>query len=256
MKKLVSLSALAVSGVMFSSSAHACAGNDHACIQRQQTIAALHNNPAMCQYGYNPNCQTQTARSSISDTPPPQVTTGQCQARPQGGKACLTIYKQDPDYKFHLMETNAQGNLVYARFYHVDGQTIKSEQWYNAQGIKHGAFKSYHPNGTQKSLGNFVNGQLQGDYKIHDENGQLIKIEHYQHDNIILEVFYQNGKKHGQETEFDYVQTKKGLAQVIARTAQWVSGVKHGEEQFFETNHKGKTKLVKTIIWQNGKPNS
>ena len=253
MKKLFSLSALTACGVLFSSSAMANCYCEQGMIQGGgQCVAPAGPNNSIVVIGYA-ICRGQSAYKRDDDTLPPQVTTNQCQARPQGGKACLTVYKQDPDYKFHLIETNAQGNTVYARFYHTDGQAIKSEQWYNAQGIKHGAFKSYHPNGRQKSLGNFVNGQLQGDFKIHDENGQLITVEHYKNDNGVLETHYQNGKKHGQETEFDYIQTTKGHTQIITRTAQWAGGVKHGEEKFFEATSKGKIKLVKTIIWQNGK---
>ena len=254
MKKQLTFFALAIGGMVPSLSVMACSpnmANYGNCIrQQQQAHQQIMQQAHMQQSGYYGQ---PTRPQRTENTPPPQVTTNQCQARPQGGKACLTVYKQDPDYKFHLIETNAQGNTVYARFYHTDGQAIKSEQWYNAQGIKHGAFKSYHPNGRQKSLGNFVNGQLQGDFKIHDENGQLITVEHYKNDNGVLETHYQNDKKHGQETEFDYIQTKKGHTQIITRTAQWVGGVKHGEEKFFETNNRGKTKLIRTVMWQNGK---
>ncbi len=257
MKKLLTLSALATCGVLFSPSASAtCAGNDNACIQRMNTIGALHNDPSLCAYGYNPNCypnQQSGSRSRSADMPPPPPTSvRECQATPQGTQMCAEVSIKVPNYTFNVMETNTQGNIVYARFYHVDGRTVKSEQWYNAQGYKHGAFKSYHQNGRTKSLGNYVNNQLQGDFKIHDENGQLIKIEHYKDDWSVLETHYQNGKKHGQEAEFTYVNTRKGLTPVVIRTTQWANGKKHGEEKFFEADKKARPKLIRTVVWQNG----
>lgn len=198
-----------------------------------------------------PICHAQP-RKRADDTPPPPTSVRECQATPQGTQMCAEVSIKVPNYTFNVMETNAQGNIVYARFYHVDGRTVKSEQWYNAQGYKHGAFKSYHQNGRTKSLGNYVNNQLQGDFKIHDENGQLIKIEHYKDDWSVLETHYQNGKKHGQEAEFTYVNTRKGLTPVVIRTAQWANGKKHGEEKFFEADKKARPKLIRTVMWQNG----
>lgn len=193
-------------------------------------------------------------RQSKYDAPPPPVTKDICEARPHGGKACLTVYISDPNYKFKLTETNAQASLLYFRDYHIDGNTIKAET-HLKDGIRHGVFKTFHENGQPKGLGNFVNGQLQGEYKVYDENGRLIEIEHYKDDENVLEISYQNGKKHGQEIEYGYLNNgKKGLTQYVLRTAQWQNGIKHGEEKFFEVvNKKGKTKLVKTVMWQNGK---
>lgn len=254
MKKLVTLSAFALFATLgVHQSAMANCYCPQGMLSQGLCYAPQGQNNSMRPIGYAV-CPAQPARSSRYDTPPPRVTDDICQARPQGGKSCLQVYKSDPNYKFNLTETNRQGTIVYFRAYHIDGDTVKSEQWYNENGLKHGAFKSYHPNGNTKSIGNYVNNLLQGEFKIHDENGQLIKIEHYQDDVDVLDVFYQNGKKHGQETEYGYTQTKRGLVQYIARTAQWVNGVKHGEEKFFEvTNNRGKTRLVKTVIWQNGK---
>lgn len=112
-------------------------------------------------------CPVSPPRQPKYDSPPPSLTDDICEARPKGGKACLKVSKADPNYKFDLTETNAQGNIVYFRDYHIDGNTTKAENNFK-DGIRHGIFKTFHDNGQPKGLGNFVNGQLQGEYKIFD----------------------------------------------------------------------------------------
>lgn len=244
MKKLLTLSALATCGVLFSPSAVACSPNlpnyGNCVRQQQQTQQQILQAQQQQGYANNPSQAQQYQKPTLYQS---------CEARPQGGQTCLATLKDGR--KVHISETNAQGVKVYFRTYYADGNTIESEQQYQ-DNVAHGAFKSYHLNGKPQFLGNYVNGKLHGELKTHDENGRLIKVEHYQNDVEILRTDYQNGKKHGLEVEFGYAQNNPKLP-VVIRTAQWVNGVKHGEEQFFEiTNKKGKTKLIKTVMWKNG----
>lgn len=223
MKKFLILSAFGVLAILgFNQLAMANCYCPQGMLSQGLCYAPQGQNNSMRPIGYAICPASPRQSSSKYDTPPPSVTDNICQARPQGGKVCLKVYKSDPNYKFNLTETNAQGNIVYFRDYHIDGDTIKAESYFNQDSIRHGVFKTFHENGQPKGLGNFVNGQLQGEYKIFDTNGQIIKIEHYKDHETILEIAYQNGKKHGQEIEYGYLDNgKKGLTAYISRTAQW-----------------------------------
>lgn len=223
----------------------------------------LHGNQCIAQFGYNspvrvlsmavcpaqsghrPNKESFTAYNPYDE---------KCQTLQNNTKRCAYTSKTTGEL-MNVSDFNAQGGISVNRLYHAGSQSLKSEQFYDEQGRKHGTFRSYHANGKPNGIGQSVHGKLQGDFRLHDENGQLIKIEHYKDEQLILEIHYANNQKHGQEIEYGYLDGgKKGLIPYIARTAQWVNGIKHGEEKFFEaTNKKGKTKLVKTVMWQNGK---
>lgn len=249
MKKLLTLFALATCGVLFSPSAMANCYCEQGVMSGDACLVPRNINSSsgsMMPIG-RPICPAQSGGQAPTYKKPTLYQS--CESRPQGGQACLATLKDGR--KVHVSETNAQGVKVYFRTYYADGNTIESEQQYQGN-VAHGAFKSYHLNGKPQFLGNYVNGKLHGELKTHDENGRLIKVEHYQNDVEILRTDYQNGKKHGLEVEFGYAQNNPKLP-VVIRTAQWVNGVKHGEEQFFEiTNKKGKTKLIKTVMWKNG----
>lgn len=85
------------------------------------------------------------------------------------------------------------------------------------------------------------------------DNGQLYRID-YHSDNVTKRhsVGYHNNKKHG--TEYEMILLKNNRDWTVIRQATWLNGQKHGEEKFFElVNKRGKTKLVKTVMWQHGK---
>lgn len=252
MKKFLILSTFGIFGVLgFMQSAIACNPSDphyNSCVYHNIILPAQQNQPRISQ------AQAQAYQRALDQPikPLPDRYHEQCQAQPSGTKLCQYIYKDTGKIGF-VFETNTSGTVLYYRRYDNAG-ILKSESWYNNQGHRHGAFKAYHNNGKLSGESNFVNGQLQGEYKVYDENGRLIEIEHYQDDKNILEFQYANDQKHGQETQYQYIQLRQNTVQVPIRTAQWQNGIKHGEEKFFEVvNKKGKTKLVKTVMWQNGK---
>lgn len=254
MKKLLTLSVLATCGVLFSPSAMANCYCEQGVISGDACLVPRNINSSsgsMVPIG-RPICPAQSGGQALSQPrkPLPDRYHEQCQAQPSGTKLCQYIRK-DTGIISSIFETNANGKVLYYRRYNNVG-VIKSEIWHNQQGEVHGAFKAYHDNGKLSNEANFVNGKMQGESKVYDQNGALIEIEYYHDDKNVLEFEYANNQKHGQETQYQYVQVRGNTVQVPVRTAQWVNGVKHGEERFFEANKKGKTKLVRTVMWQNG----
>ena len=54
----------------------------------------------------------------------------------------------------------------------------------------------YHENGNLEEIGNFKNGELEGEWKVYRKNGKLEKIENYKNGEREGEwkYYYENGK--------------------------------------------------------------
>ncbi len=89
--------------------------------------------------------------------------------------------------------------------------------------------------------------------KIFDEDtGKLAQLIFYKPnkagiDKKWIAQLYQKDPNHVIEIEFN-IDTNAPI-----RVTNWVNDVKHGEEKFFKQSMLGKPKVVRTVMWQNGK---
>ena len=81
---------------------------------------------------------------------------------------------------------NNRKHGVWRSYYDYTGSLMIEENYQN--GIQHGRFVSYHPNGKLLSEGQFFNGLREGCFSIYDEEGNNIKRLLFIHDNQIEDL--------------------------------------------------------------------
>ncbi len=99
---------------------------------------------------------------------------------------------------------------------YFDNGQLKKIAEINENGDLHGTVTEYHENGTVKSIGNWVDGIEDGEFKTFYNNGQLQAhyfmkdgllsdcADHFTNEGNLLEKkCYQNGKKHGAFKRYD-----------------------------------------------------
>lgn len=205
MKKLLTLSALATCGVLFSPSANAtCAGNDNACIQRMNTIGALHNDPNLCAYGYNPNCSGSSSSSKSGQQAPMLImnsnVTQTC--RPAQDVHQICEYHHIHTGKLSsVTATNQNGDDVYTIGYQDGKVTFKTI--YEYQKTKHGTLvkaTTYDGNGKldhiNQEVSKFIDKKNPHTHEVtfYDGNGNVSRIEHRWMGNVVYSQEYPDKK--------------------------------------------------------------
>ena len=92
----------------------------------------------------------------------------------------------------HYVNNKKHG--VWREYYDSNGGLMIEEAYLN--GVKHGRFASFHPNGQILSEGEFQYGSREGCFKVYDENGTHVRNIVFL-DNEEIGVF--DGHKHGVE---------------------------------------------------------
>ncbi|WP_204352533.1 toxin-antitoxin system YwqK family antitoxin [Aggregatibacter kilianii] len=186
------------------------------------TKGALQNDPALCGYGYNPNCSSgsYSGGSSSQYTPPPPLT--RCEVLKNGNERCYRYYDAAHTILESVITQTPKGATVgeYVR-YSPSGKPLAIMQ-YNNEGQKHGKMVFYREDGTLKGDIQYQNDLEHGLDRVYDENGKLFKVWEHKHGHII----------HMQEMD---------------------GNVKHGKEEFYRTNNKGEDEVYRTQEWENGK---
>ncbi len=177
--------------------------------------------------------------------------TTDCQRFSDGRKTC-SMYSNETGKLEGLMVYSASGEIISQKTYNngvLVLENIYDEISQEEQSIY------YTRNGTVSLIIKKVKGQeYTAQWYSFDDNENLIDILWYKvgksSEKPWIKQAYQNNQKHGKEYEYDIDNYQ---SYVVIREANWVNGVKHGEEKFFKPKMLGKPKLVRTVMWQNGK---
>lgn len=115
-------------------------------------------------------------------------------------------YKNDLPYgeqiDYYAIYTDDSFNYAPAN---EDGSAkTKSIKFYNENGKEHGEFKDFYPNGKEKLIINFVNGDLQGMERSYDIDG-----------NLIIKKTYEKSKLHGEVLEYHYKYLDESYTNVV-----------------------------------------
>lgn len=170
-----------------------------------------------------------------------------CQPTQDGGQAC-SLYAND---RLNFTDfTDKNGKMIFRRYYYEDHRKIvKQESAYNGKNNRHGKTVIYYDNGQPKYVLNYVNNKAQGEERQYYENGKLKGI-----------IYYDKGQFHGQFSYFDeneqLIRTETFDKDNKTHSQEYLNGQKHGQELFYKTNKKGKTKVTKKVLWQHGVPKS
>lgn len=170
-----------------------------------------------------------------------------CQKTQDGGQAC-SLYQNGLVNFTDFSDKN--GKMIFRRHYYRDDRgLVKSESAYDGKNNLHGKTVHYYENGQPKYVMNYVNGKAQGEERQYYENGKLKGI-----------IYYDNGEFHGQFSYFDENEqlrlTETFYHDAKTHSQEYQNGQKHGQELFYKTDKKGKTKVIKKILWQHGVPKS
>lgn len=170
-----------------------------------------------------------------------------CQKTQDGGQAC-SVYAGDRLSFTDFSDKN--GKMIFQRFYYQDHRgLVKSESAFDGENNRHGKTVHYHENGQPKYVMNYVNNKAQGEERQYDEHGRLIGI-----------IYYDAGEFHGQFKFFDetgaLIRTETFEHDKKIHSQEYQNGQKHGQELFFTTTKKGKSKITKKVLWQHGVPKS
>lgn len=71
-------------------------------------------------------------------------------------------------------------------YYDYSGSTMIVEHYQN--GVNHGRFASYHPNGQLMSEGNYSHGKREGYFRVFDETGQKARTLLFINNNLIEDI--------------------------------------------------------------------
>ncbi|WP_204352532.1 toxin-antitoxin system YwqK family antitoxin [Aggregatibacter kilianii] len=188
------------------------------------TKGALQNNPALCGYGYNPNCSSGSySRGSSSQyTPPPRVDSIQCEALGNGYQRCAHYYDVTRTSLKSVMTLDPNNVVIGEYLNYYDNGRLKNIMRYNDKGLKHGTIVHYWKNGKPKGDIQYQNDLEHGLSHEYDEDGKLFKVWEYNQGHLI----------HSQEMD---------------------GKIKHGKEEFYRTNNKGEDEVYRTQEWENGK---
>ncbi|WP_109078502.1 toxin-antitoxin system YwqK family antitoxin [Aggregatibacter kilianii] len=214
------------------------------------TKGALQNHPALCSYGYNPNCSSGSYpsrgySSNERDPAPPPDPRIKCKAPSNGTQRCTEYY----DYELTKVKKTwtgvVGGGLIgEVKNYYQNGK-LESVLNFNEQGQLSGKYARYWENGKLRSDMNYNSqGQLDGTMTHYWENGKVKAV-----------IDYKNGLAHGFSHEYDQSGKKIAIWQFENDNevhVQHMNGdVKHGAEIFFR-NKGGKNEAYRAIEWNNG----
>ncbi len=122
-----------------------------------------------------------------------------------------TLYSDIIVTKTELMDTTGK---VFQTFGDVTGSGAITTKFFNGSkheeftmvnGVKHGPYKRYYPNGVLRETVNYVYGWYEGQYKFYEPNGKLSFMQIYHNDNIdSVEVDYDlEGRKSAERTFYN-----------------------------------------------------
>lgn len=179
--------------------------------------------------------------------------THDCKATKTGGRVC-NQYNGNGTW-VRRFEENAKGKLIVDQF--IKSDKVAMETIYDAKtGRSYVIFYTLDGVVYSMTTSNIKGQEYTQIEEIFDKsNGKLVAIKFYKLnkagvDTDWIKQSYQNDQKHGKEYEYDI---NNNDSYVVIREANWVNGVKHGEEKFFKQSMLGKPKVVRTVMWQNGK---
>ncbi|MDO5051020.1 MAG: hypothetical protein Q4D68_04700 [Moraxella equi] len=217
------------------------------------TVGDLHNQQSLCSYGYNPNCSNNSGygNNTGSNYPSQPTMRTECQMLNNGYQSCIHYSLSTGAITFKEMINPKTSRPISQIFYHYNGQ-ISSEKSFDEQGKEHGTHKDYRSTGQLFAVEIYEHGKkISGEYD--NNNGTVTKVtyEYTPSQKIEHRRVYVNGKQHGLENKQFYHEKSKKW--VTLYEVNWVNGKKHGTEKFYSLiNDKGRTKLDKTVEWNNG----
>lgn len=137
-------------------------------------------------------------------------------------------------------EYNDQGIIILLTEYQ-NGYVLKREyiNRVDGSGLKQGMWKTFYPNDLVKTECTYVNNRKHGFYKEYDENGNLLKIEKYENDQLIADAL----ETRKLEMRIDY--WPNGNPKIIGT---YYKGVAEGIRR--EYNDKGK--VVEAFVLKSG----